>query len=98
MSLHLMRFVLTSSIMARTTLDIDDAILRELKRLQKRKKKSLGRLASDLLATALKQRSHRGRGPREFRWVARDMRPRIDIDDKEALHAALDRPDSDSEP
>jgi hypothetical protein len=37
----------------RTTLDIDDPILRDLKRLQQREGKSLGRLVSDLLAQSL---------------------------------------------
>ena len=37
----------------RTTLDIDDPVLKDLKRLQQRQGKSLGRLASDLLALAL---------------------------------------------
>ena len=39
----------------RTTLDIDDPVLRELKRLQTKEGKSLGRLVSDLLARALKE-------------------------------------------
>ena len=39
----------------RTTLDIDDPIVRELKRLREKEGKSLGRLASDLLARALKE-------------------------------------------
>ncbi|KAB2867691.1 MAG: antitoxin, partial [Burkholderiaceae bacterium] len=37
----------------RTTIDIDDPILKDLKRLQRREGKSLGRLVSDLLAQAL---------------------------------------------
>lgn len=47
-----MRFGLASRIM-RTTIDIDDPVLKDLKRLQKRQGKSLGRLVSDLLAQAL---------------------------------------------
>ena len=39
----------------RTTLDIDDPVLRELKRRQAREGKSLGRLVSDLLARALEE-------------------------------------------
>ena len=37
----------------RTTLDIDDPILRDLKRLQQREGKFLGRLVSDLLGQSL---------------------------------------------
>ena len=39
--------------MARITIDIDAPILRELKRLQKREHRSLGKLFSQLLAEAL---------------------------------------------
>ena len=41
---------------ARTTLDIDTPILRDLKRLQTREGKSLGRLASDLLGAGVRTR------------------------------------------
>ena len=37
----------------RTTLNIDDTVLRALKRLQKKEKKPLGQLVSELLALAL---------------------------------------------
>jgi len=37
----------------RTTIDIDDPILKEVKRLQAQQGKSLGRLVSDLLAQSL---------------------------------------------
>lgn len=39
----------------RTTLDIDEPVLRELKQLQTKEGKSLGRLVSNLLARALKE-------------------------------------------
>jgi hypothetical protein len=39
--------------MMRTTLDIDAPLLRELKQLQKKEKKALGAIVSDLLAEAL---------------------------------------------
>jgi hypothetical protein len=55
----------------RTTVNIDDPILKELRRLQKKGKKSLGRLMSDLLAQALRD----NRGQRKMfeppAWVAR---------------------------
>ena len=75
----------------RTTVDLDAPILRELKRLQKVERKSLGRLVSDLLALALSQR----KGPQQerphFRWISQFMGARVDLRDKEALHAVLDR-------
>lgn len=76
----------------RTTIDIDAPILRELKALQAREGKSLGRLVSDLLARALK--SDRGRGPSPpGEWISKPMRARVDLLDKDALHRALDRRD-----
>jgi hypothetical protein len=76
--------------MARTTLDIDTPLLEELKRIQKREKKSLGALVSCLLAEALARRSRGRRIRRQFRWVSRPMGARVDISDKDALYAALD--------
>lgn len=74
----------------RTTVDLDLPILRELKRLQKVERKSLGRLVSDLLAQALAARRARGASRPAFQWVSRPMNARIDLADKDALHAALD--------
>jgi len=75
----------------RTTVDVDVPILRELKRLQKVEGKSLGRLVSDLLAQAMAARRAHGASRPAFQWVSRPMHARIDLADKEALHAALDR-------
>lgn len=76
----------------RTTIDIDDPLLKELKRLQKAKGKPLGRLVSDLLAQAIHaQRGSSGK-PSPAAWVSKDMGARLDLMDKEALHAAMDRP------
>jgi hypothetical protein len=74
--------------MTRTTVDIDGPILEDLKRLQKRDGKSLGRLVSDLLAAAMGRRTREAQRP--FRWVSQPMAARIDLADKEAVHRALD--------
>ncbi len=77
----------------RTTLDIDTPVLEELKRLQKRQgeeRKSLGRLVSELLTEALARRGEIAEGT-GFDWVARPMRARVDLEDKEAVYAELDR-------
>lgn len=74
----------------RTTLDIDDPVLADLKRLQEREGKSLGRLASDLLAKALAEYRQPARTTR-VRWHSRPMGLKIDILDKEALYEILDR-------
>jgi len=72
--------------MPRTTVDIDASVLRELKKRQKREQKPLGQLVSELVAKALEEDTP---GP-PFRWVTRDLRPRIDLEDKDALWAVLD--------
>ena len=76
----------------RTTLDIDKPIIDELKRLGKRRKKTLGRIVSELLATSLKRESEKNAGDSEkaFHWNARPMGALVDIEDKDALHRALD--------
>jgi hypothetical protein len=75
----------------RTTIDIDDPILKEVKRLQQREGKSLGRLVSDLLAQSLAVT--RGAAKAEvpaFHWVAKSMRARLDLADKSAVLDAMD--------
>ncbi|MDW8468082.1 MAG: hypothetical protein RML56_02725 [Burkholderiales bacterium] len=59
----------------RTTLDVDDAVLKDLKRRQRREGKPLGRLVSGLLAVALAQEKRGGKtsAPQPFGWqCARD--------------------------
>ena len=73
----------------RTTLDIDDPILREVKVLHEREGRSMGAVVSELLAEALaRRRSSRARP--SFHWTSRDMKPLVDLSDKEAVYAALD--------
>lgn len=74
----------------RTTLDIDAQILRELKRIQKKEGTSLGRLVSNLLAQALKA-DVASATPSPPAWIAKPMRARVNLSDKEAMHRALDR-------
>jgi len=76
---------------ARTTLDIDDPILREVKALQKREGRSLGKVVSELLAEALAGHSQPAREA-TLEWVSRPMRALVDLDHKDALYAALDAP------
>ena len=74
----------------RTTIDIDDPILQELKRLQQREGKSMGRLVSDLLVVALAQvRDGRPEAP-TFEWTSRAVRARVNLADRNALHDAMD--------
>ena len=76
--------------MARTTLDIDPQVLDELRQLQSREKKSLGRLASDLLAEALAWHKPGKKTAAKLRWNSQSMGARVDLSDKEAIYAKLD--------
>jgi hypothetical protein len=74
--------------MPRTTIDLDGSVLRELRRRGQREGKSMGRVASELLATALAAESE-PRAP--FRWRSADLgTPFVDLEDKEAVQAILD--------
>ena len=74
--------------MARTTLDLDPSVLRELRRRGEREGKSMGRVASEVLARALADAEPARSG---FAWVAQDLgAPRVDLEDKEAVRAILD--------
>ncbi len=76
--------------MPRTTVDIDGPVLEDLKRIQKREGKSLGRTVSDLLAEAISRYGGSKRKPAPFRWISRPMKARVDLADKEAVRAAAD--------
>jgi hypothetical protein len=90
-----MRSVIASDIMSRTTLDIADPIMDDLRAIQKAEGRSIGSIASELLADALAMRRRRqiGDGPR-LTWIARSMGGmRVDLEDKDALYEVLDRDD-----
>jgi mRNA-degrading endonuclease RelE of RelBE toxin-antitoxin system len=75
----------------RTTVDIDDPVLKDLKKIQQKEGKSLGRLISDLLAQAIGERKS-AKGPtRPAKWISKSMGARIDLADHEALYAAMER-------
>ncbi len=75
--------------MPRTTLDLDASVLRELRRRGARERKSMGRVASEVLAAGLRERAPREQAP--LHWPSRQMgRPRVDLDDREALGRMLD--------
>jgi hypothetical protein len=74
----------------RTTIDIDDPILKELKRLQRRERKSLGRLVSDLLAQSLADARKDRPAAAQFEWTAKPMGARVDLADKHAVLDAMD--------
>jgi hypothetical protein len=75
--------------MARTTIDLDPSVLRELRRRSSREGKSMGQIASELLARAVADQTD-SPAP-EFTWATGDLgRPRVDLEDAEALRHVLD--------
>jgi hypothetical protein len=73
----------------RTTVDIDDPILREVKALQEKDGRSMGAVVSELLADALARRRAARTRP-AFRWMSRPMRALVDLTDKDAVYTALE--------
>ncbi|MGH9165994.1 MAG: antitoxin [Acidimicrobiales bacterium] len=74
--------------MTRTTIDIEASVLRELKRRQRAENKTLGQLASELLARALADKGAVETLP-PLRWPSQNLRPKIDLEDKDALWRIL---------
>ena len=74
----------------RTTIDLDPMVVKELKRRSQGAGKSMGQLASELLATSLKEQAGRSQNPDGLIWIAKDLgRPLVDLEDKEAVRALL---------
>jgi plasmid stability protein len=75
--------------MPRTTIDLDATVLRELRHRSNREGKSMGQVASELLARAVSEPTDVP--PPEFTWAAEDLGlPRIDLEDPEAVRRVLD--------
>lgn len=74
----------------RTTIDIDDPILREVKALHEKESRSMGAIISELLADAIARRKAASPARSTFRWTSRPMKALIDLADKDAAYAALD--------
>ena len=84
---HLMRSIVSSCIMPRTTLNIDATVLAQLKKRSRLEGKSLGELVSELLARNLSDpKKELGR----LNWTTQKMGARIDLEDKERLRDILD--------
>jgi hypothetical protein len=73
----------------RTSIDIDDPILREIRAIQEREGRSIGAIVSELLAEALAGRrsSH---AKSSFHWISRPMTALVDLADRDNVHAILD--------
>lgn len=77
--------------MARTTIDLDPGVLSELRRRSAREQKSMGQVASELLARALDDPSDLPAPA--FSWTTADLgRALVDLEDDEAVRRALEGP------
>jgi hypothetical protein len=77
--------------MPRTTLDLDGSILDQLRRRAANEGKSMGQVASERLAVGLGEGEPAEQRP--LRWPSKRMgKPRVDLQDKDALWKALDEP------
>lgn len=76
--------------MTRTTVDIDQPVLDEVKRLAGSEGKSLGAVVSELLLEALHRHERKSDRPEPFRWTSQPMGARVDLADKEAVYEILD--------
>jgi hypothetical protein len=79
---------ITSNIM-RTTVDIEDPILKEIKAIHENAGRTMGSVVSEPLAEALARRRAAHSRP-SFRWTSRPMKSLIDLADQEVVYAALD--------
>ena len=68
--------------MARTTIDIENPILTEVKNLQKKDGRSMSKIVSQLLTEGLAQRKNKAKASR-FKWSCRRMGALIDLSDNE---------------
>lgn len=76
--------------MPRTTLNIEQPVLKRLKQLQKQTGKPLGTIVSELLVEALAAKGQ-AKLP-DFAWTPVDMGPPlVDLRDKEAVFRLLDQ-------
>ena len=76
--------------MARTTVNIDDPLLRELKSLGKAENLSLAEIVSETIALGLAARMRAKKASLVFRWVSQPLEPLVDLRDKDAVSAVLD--------
>jgi len=75
--------------MPRTTFDLDATVLADLRRRAAGEGKSMGQVASELLAVGL--RDETAVKARPLNWAKKEMGPfKIDLEDKEAVQSLLD--------
>lgn len=74
--------------MPRTTFDLDGTVLADLRRRAAAEGKSMGQVASELLAVGL----HEGaiEEPAPLNWARKDLGLKVDLEDKDAVWRILD--------
>lgn len=78
---------LTSRIIPRTTFDLDATVLADLRHRAATEGKSMGQVASELLAIGLHDESTE---QPPLNWVRKDLGLKIDLEDKDAVWRILD--------
>lgn len=75
--------------MSRTTLDLDASVLEQLRRRATRERKSMGQVASEQLALAMRVGAEAG--PEPLSWPSTRMgKPKVDLEDRDAVWRALE--------
>jgi len=74
--------------MPRTTLDLDAAVLADLRRRAADQGKSMGQVASEVLAVGLHDETAMEQPP--LRWAHKDLGLKVDLEDKDAVWRILD--------
>jgi hypothetical protein len=75
--------------MARTTVDLDATVLKELKARARKEGKSLGVVISELAARDLKSHAT-SRRETKVAWTSRSMGLKVDLRDKEAVYDLIE--------
>jgi hypothetical protein len=73
----------------RTTIDLDNSVLAQLRQRQRRDGKTLGQVASELLARALADTADSSQA-RPLTWASQPMGARVDLEDGDTVAALLD--------
>jgi plasmid stability protein len=79
---------LTSRIMPRTTFDLDGTVLADLRSRAASEGKSMGQVASELLAIGLHDETAAEQPP--LKWARKDLGLKVDLEDKDAVWRILD--------
>lgn len=73
----------------RTTLDLEKPVLDALKELRRTEKRTLGQIASRLLADALAREASGRPTATPLEWETAAMNAKVDVADKDALYRTM---------